>query len=453
MANGQQLESGSPEREAFHQLFEELNAQVDESGNRSLAKVLEKHPFPIYEATVRRFRMINERLTKDLQQSPGTGVEEFAVKVGGAAAEVLVAGFDLVWDMTTAPVHLTLYPGIRHPLYKATLAKLASNDGEEKINYTANMAVTTRPEGESPFITDSLVPPIEMMPPSALEEVPPVPPGPIDRPKPELEESSSDTEQKSEEVKSALPPTLSPEHSGHSPQREAFHQLMRDIFEVTEPALREDVRDRITSTGKLTLTAAEAWHETTKTPWNLPRHLRNFDTALRGRDLGSLKMRFARDAVNSLIALGAVSVDILDAPAEAGDVTPLTGMAAAGWEFLTDSAINYGTNFVVQTATDDRRAHYASPLSRTISTVVNLFPGIRQFVNAPMLESFFRRGYNAPIAGIPVELLYRHANDMLMLAERDPRLRWVEEFMVHIIGGFSRGRAAQRQRAARPATG
>lgn len=245
-------------------------------------------------------------------------------------------------------------------------------------------------------------------------------------------------------------PTPSLEHEGppRSPEREAFHQLMRDIFEVSAPALREDVGDHVASNGNLTLTAAEAWQECTKTPWNLPKHLRNLDTALRGRDLGSLKMRFARDTVNSMIAMGAVSIDRLDFIVEGANLNPLTGMAAAGWEFLTDSAINYGTNYVVRAATDDRGVHYASPLSRTISTVVNLFPGIRQFVDAPMLESYFRRGYNTPIVGIPVELLYRHANEMLIATERDPRLRWVEEFMVHIIGGFSRGRGAQQQRPA-----
>lgn len=244
-------------------------------------------------------------------------------------------------------------------------------------------------------------------------------------------------------------PTPPLEHEGppRSPQREAFHQLMRDIFEVSAPALREEVGDRAETNGALTLTAAEAWHEATKTPWNLPKHLRSFDTALRGRDLGSLKMRFARDAVNNLIGLGAVSIDILDTPVEAANLTPVTGAMAAAWEWLTDSAVNYGADFVVRTAIDNQRIHYASPLSRTISTVVNLFPGIRQVVDAPMLESIFRRGYNAPIAGIPIELLYRHGNEMVIAAQRDPRLNWVQEFMIRIIGGYSRGRIAQQQRA------
>lgn len=288
MADGQQLESGSPAGEAFYQLFEELNAQVDAAGNRSLAKVLQQHPFPIYEATVRRHHMLKEH---------PTDVEEFAVKVGGAVGEVLVAGFDLVWDVATAPAHLTLFPEIRHPLYKATLAKLADYGKRENMRYTTPMAATPRTEGEHPPIADSLVPGADAMSPPPPEGLPPI---------------------------SAEP--LRPEHQEHSPQREAFHQLMRDILEVSAPALREDVRDRAQTNGALTLTAAEAWHEATKNPWNLPKHLRNFDTALRGRDLGSLKLRFARDAVNNLIALGAASVDLIDAPADAGALTPATGM-------------------------------------------------------------------------------------------------------------------------------
>ena len=71
-----------PAVQAYNQLFEDLNAQVDEFGNRSLAKVLEKHPFPIYEALVRRHDMLGER---------HTDVGDFVVKVGGAVGEVFLA--------------------------------------------------------------------------------------------------------------------------------------------------------------------------------------------------------------------------------------------------------------------------------------------------------------------------------------------------------------------------
>lgn len=119
-----EIKEGPAERE-FHSLFEELNTQVDAAGNRSLMKVIEKHPFPIYEAVLKRFRMIRERLPQHVQQSPGIGVEEFFTKISGALSEVVIAGFDAVWDVATSPLHLTVLPKIRHPFYKMALTNLS----------------------------------------------------------------------------------------------------------------------------------------------------------------------------------------------------------------------------------------------------------------------------------------------------------------------------------------
>ncbi len=114
-----------PAEQRFHKLFEELNAQVDAAGNRSLLKVLEKHPFPVYEAVVRRFQMIKERLPQHVQQSPGIGVEEFFTKISGAVSEVVISGFDAVWDVATSPLNLTILPKIAHPFYKMALTNLS----------------------------------------------------------------------------------------------------------------------------------------------------------------------------------------------------------------------------------------------------------------------------------------------------------------------------------------
>lgn len=119
-----EIKEGPAERE-FHSLFEELNAQVDAAGNRSLMKVIEKHPFPIYEAVLRRFRMIRERLPHHVQQSAGMGVEEFFAKVDGAISEFGIAWFDTWWDVLTSPLHLTVLPKIRHPFYKMALTNLS----------------------------------------------------------------------------------------------------------------------------------------------------------------------------------------------------------------------------------------------------------------------------------------------------------------------------------------
>ncbi|MBI4066202.1 hypothetical protein HY411_00650 [Candidatus Gottesmanbacteria bacterium] len=119
-----ELKEGPAERE-FHRLFEELNAQVDASGNRSVTKIIEKHPFPVYEAVVKRFRMIKERLPQHVQQSSGIGIEEFFAKVDGALSEFVIAGFDAVWDVATSPLHLTVLPKMRHPFYKMALTNLS----------------------------------------------------------------------------------------------------------------------------------------------------------------------------------------------------------------------------------------------------------------------------------------------------------------------------------------
>lgn len=448
MANGQQLESGSQEREAYHQLFEELNAQVDESGNRSLAKVFEKHPFPIYEATVRRFRMIKERLPKDVEQSRGTDIEEFAVKVGGAAAEVLVAGFDLVWDVVTSPVHLTLYPRIRHPLYKAVLANLARNDGEEKINYTTNMAEKIPPAASSPLTEtsslppDSPVPPTETMPSSLPDGTLSPSPETTIPPEPESEKSSS-----GEEAKSATAPPLGPEHSPHSPEREAFHRLVRDIFEVTEPALREDVRDRVETTATLGERTAQAWRDFTHTPWNVPRHVRQFDTALRGRDLGSLKMRLGRILVYNTVRAITAGIDVIDDVAK----TPLQGIPgggfiSAGVEFLSDELIRAGTDWTVQQSTRTRQARFSSPIAVTANRVLNIVPILGWATNAPGLEVQMRNAYNLPIAGVPIEYLYTAANRWITQIERNPHGQLMERFVFAVLGGSRLEEAFRQER-------
>lgn len=399
MANG-----NTPEREAFHQLFEDLKSQTDIAGNRSLAKVLEKHPFPIYEASIRRFRMTKEGQSEDAQLTPGTDVKEFTVKVGGAVGEVIVAGFDLVWDVATLPIHLTLYPRMRHPVYKAVLARLAAlsnkdslpsgdypmNDGEEKINYTQTMAET--------------IPPVDMTPPEGT-----------------------------------LPPPPSPERPSHSPEREAFHRLMRDLLEVTEPTIREDMLDRADTTEALGVRTAQAWQKFTQTPWNVPRHVRQMDTALRGRDLGSMRMRLGRTLLYNTIRMIATGTDLIDDAAQIPLRTfPGGGFLAAGVEFLSDELIRAGTEWTVQQATQTRHARFSSPLAVTMSRALNIVPYLGQHTNAPALETQIRNAYNIPIAGVPIEYLYNAANRWLTQAHRDPRAQWMERFVFAVLGGARR---------------
>lgn len=445
MANG-----NTPEREAYHQLFEELKSQEDAAGNRSFAKVLEKHPFPIYEANVRWFRMIKEGKSKDAQLTPGTDVKEFTVKVRGAVGEVLVAGFDLVWDVATAPVHLTLYPKIRHPVYKAVLAKLEalsnnsrlpvgdnpSKDGKEKIHYTQSMAENIPPENNQPP-SDSSMPPADTTPPSPPEGTPPPPPEQVVPPKPP----------------DVGPPPLGQERPSHTPEREAFHQLMRDLLEVTEPALREDMQDRAEATEALGVRTAQAWREFTQTPWNVPRHVRQMDTALRGRDLGSLRMRLGRILLYNTVRMIATGADLIDDAAQIPLRTfPGGGFLAAGVEFLSDELIRAGTEWTVQQATQTRQARFSSPIAVTMSRALNIVPYLGQHTNAPVLETQLRNAYNMPIAGVPIEYLYNAANRWLTQAHRDPRAQWMERFVFAVLGGARRDEGFRQDREMTQAT-
>ncbi|MDP1722567.1 MAG: hypothetical protein Q8L37_05145 [Candidatus Gottesmanbacteria bacterium] len=119
-----ELKEGPAEKE-FHKLFDELNTMVDEAGNLRFKQMVEKHPFPLYEATVRRFRMIRERLPQHVQKSAGIGIEEFFAKVEGAVNELMVGAFDAVWDVVTSPLNLTVFPKMRHPIFKMALTNLS----------------------------------------------------------------------------------------------------------------------------------------------------------------------------------------------------------------------------------------------------------------------------------------------------------------------------------------
>ena len=337
---------------------------------------------------------------------------------------MFVAGFDLVWDVATAPVHLALYPRVRHPLYKATLAILARSDENRKIRYTAPMAAAPRQERERLPIADSPISSTNAVPPVPPEVVPPISVEPI-----------------------------GPEHQEHSPQREAFHQLMRDIFEVTEPALREDTRDRLTTTATLGERTAQAWQEFTKTPWNIPRHVRQFDSALRGRDLGSMRIRLGRTLTYHAIRAITTGVDGIEDIVKLPLLTiPGGGFISAGVEFLSDELIRAGTEWTVQQATQTRQVRFASPIAVAASRINNVVPIFGLATNAPRLETRMRNVYNTPIVGVPIEYLYTAANRLLTQIERNPRGQWMEQFVFAVLGGARREEAFRQEREQIPAT-
>lgn len=248
-------------------------------------------------------------------------------------------------------------------------------------------------------------------------------------------------------------PGVGPEQPPLSPEREAFHQLMRDVFEVTEPALREDVRDRVETTAALGERTAQAWQDFSQTPWNIPKHVRQFDTALRGRDLGSMRIRLGRTMVYHAIRAITTGIDIVEDIAK----LPLQtvsggGFISAGVEFLSDELIRAGTEWTVQQATQTRHSRFASPIAVAASRISNIIPIFGLAMNAPVLETRMRSAYNLPIVGVPVEHFYKAANRLLIKMEQDPKGRWLEGFMFAVLGrGVPQEEAFKKARAAKSA--
>lgn len=250
-------------------------------------------------------------------------------------------------------------------------------------------------------------------------------------------------------------PGVGPEQPPLSPEREAFHQLVRDIFELTEPALREDARDRLETTATLGERTARAWQDFSQTPWNIPKHVRQFDTAFRGRDLGSMQMRLGRIVLYNAVRGITTSLDLVDDIAKIPlQKIPGGGFVSAGVEFLSDELINAGTEWTLRKATGDRHARFASPLAVAANRLLNIVPFLGLGTNAPGIEARIRNAYNLPIVGVPVEQLYKAVNRLLIKIEQDPKGRWLEQFIFAVLGrGISQEEAFKKAKAAGSAAG
>lgn len=237
-----------------------------------------------------------------------------------------------------------------------------------------------------------------------------------------------------------------------APERTKFQTLMTEIFEETEPIVEGERLDVQATNAELALTSADVWqqfkedHQKVK---HLGEHLRNLDTALRGRDLGSLKRRAERQSVYSLIEVTAAGLDIADVlllpgltkkfAEKFGTPNPTkrnpnpgprgVGALKIGLEQISNKLINEGIDWAVQKTTGLPKARFASPVSRTLSTMINFIPVIGQPINAPVIEAEFRKLYNLPIVGVPVEKLYNAANRWL----RESNSRWVTNLMASMV--------------------
>jgi hypothetical protein len=59
---------------------------------------------------------------------------------------------------------------------------------------------------------------------------------------------------------------------------------------------------------------------------------------------------------------------------------------------------------------------------------------VKEFSNAPLIESVIRIAYNVPILGIPVEKGYRWANAIAQRIDTNPKTKWWKGFAFAVLG-------------------
>lgn len=113
----------SPTRSQLdNEAYRQLVADVNESGNRTMAKVLEK-PFPILKAQLDRFNEIVRNMPPDVQKSPGIAWLKVDAFLTGLAKELGVGMADAIWDVATSPINIFV-PKLRHPTFKRVMTEL-----------------------------------------------------------------------------------------------------------------------------------------------------------------------------------------------------------------------------------------------------------------------------------------------------------------------------------------
>lgn len=166
--------------------------------------------------------------------------------------------------------------------------------------------------------------------------------------------------------------------------------------------------------------------------------LKEFDAFLRGRKTGDLKDWTARQITNFMIGAGATGVDRLDSITEALNAHPVGAAAAAGFEYLTDTAISAGTNFLTEKVTGIKGARYASPLAELLSTGANTFPVLRAFVNGVNVESTLRLAQNVPITGALIERAHVAGDRMIDQALESQQGKWFWGLLIVMSKGYNK---------------
>ena len=218
--------------------------------------------------------------------------------------------------------------------------------------------------------------------------------------------------------------TPEPDHAAPVAQPTEFQILMRKLLNLPESRTE----------GPAAKTMEELGERVKKDPFSA---LVEFDAFLRGRKTGNLTDWSARNVTNAMIAGAATSVDRLDSFTEGLNSTPPGAAFSAVIEYITDTAISAGTNYLMEKATGVNGVRYASPLSEVISTAANTVPVLKQFVDGVNVEASLRRAENAPILGALIERTHIAVDRMIDQALETKQGKWFWGLLMVMSKGYN----------------
>lgn len=171
--------------------------------------------------------------------------------------------------------------------------------------------------------------------------------------------------------------------------------------------------------------------------------IKEIDSAIRGRDNGTMKDWTARTVTNLAIGAGATALDYLDSGKDAAELSAPMAAIIAGIEYLTDTAITLGTNYGVSKASGLKDARYASPLSEIIGSSVNLLPFGKSLLNSVNIEAAFRLSSGIPVFGGIVERLHTTGDHLIDKGMDNPKSKWAYALLTIMSRAYvSKGKTA-----------
>lgn len=232
------------------------------------------------------------------------------------------------------------------------------------------------------------------------------------------------------------PDHTTPEHVQASPEAQPtdFQLLMRKLLDLPDhrtegPAAKtmEELSERIKSDPLQAVTELDAY--------------------LRRRKTGNLVDWTARNVTNVMINAAATSVDKIDGITESLNSTPPGAMAAAGVEYVTDTLISAGSNFLMEKATGIKGVRYASPLSEIISTGANTMPVFRQYINGVNIEASLRLFESIPVLGALLERGHIAGDRMINQALETQHGKWFSGLLIVMSKGFNNPKSGEKKSA------